>query len=95
LYKLLFQAPTLCTLLIEKDGVRIPVAEGRAYPTSKGDQIHNELVPADCYRVCLELVLDGCAEYNVLYPTKEDQPEVRRHRGAFLKWPKVLVLFPG
>jgi hypothetical protein len=95
LYKLLFQAPTLCTLLIEKDGVRIPITEGRAYPTSEGDQIHNELVPADCYRVCLELVLDGCAEYNVSYPTEEDQPEVRRHRGAFLKWPKVLMLFSG
>jgi hypothetical protein len=95
LYKLLFQALTLCTLLIEKNGVRIPVAEGRAYPTSEGDRIHNELVPVDCYRVCLELFFDECAEYNVLYPAKEDQPEVGRHWGAFLKWPKVLVLFPG
>jgi hypothetical protein len=84
----------LCTLLIEKDGVRISVAEGRAYPTSEGDRIHNEPVPADRYRVCLELVLDGCAEYNVPCPTEEDHPEVGRHRGAFLKWPKVLVLFP-
>jgi hypothetical protein len=72
LYKLLIQALTLCTFLIEKDGVRILVAEGRAYQTSEGDRIHNEFVPADCYIVCLELVLDGCAEYNVLYPTKED-----------------------
>jgi hypothetical protein len=60
-------------LLIEKNEVRIPVAEGRAYPTSEGDRIHNELVPADCYRVCLELVFDGCAEYNVPYPAEEDQ----------------------
>jgi hypothetical protein len=85
----------LCTLLIDKGGVRIPIAEGRAYPTSEEDRIHNDFVPADCYRVCLELVLDGCAEYNVLYPAEEDQPEVRRRRGVFLKWPKVLVLFPG
>jgi hypothetical protein len=35
LYKLLFKAPNICMLLIEKDGVRIPVAEGRAYPTSE------------------------------------------------------------
>jgi hypothetical protein len=82
-------------LLIKKDEVQIPVVDGRAYPTSEGDRIHNELVPADCYRVCLELVLDECAKYNILYPTEEDQPEVGRHRGAFLKWPEVLVLFPG
>jgi hypothetical protein len=85
LYKILFQAPTLCTLLIEKDGVQIPVMDERAYPTSEGDRIHNELVPADCYRVCLEPVLDECVEYNILYPTEEYQPEVGRHRGAFLK----------
>jgi hypothetical protein len=82
-------------LLIKKDEVQIPAAEGRAYWTSEGDRIHNELVPADCYRVCLELVLDGCAEYNVMYPAEEDQPEVGRHRGAFLKWSNVLVLFTG
>jgi hypothetical protein len=79
LYKLLFQAPTLCTLLIEKDGVWILVAEGRAYPTGEGDRIHNEPVPTDCYRVFLELVLDGCANYDVPYPTEEDHPEVGRH----------------
>jgi hypothetical protein len=81
--------------LIEKDGVWIPVAEGRAYSTSEGDRIHNELVPADCCRVCLELVFDECVENNVPYPTEKDRPEVERHRGAFLKWSKVLVLFLG
>jgi hypothetical protein len=70
------------------------VEDGWAYPTGEGDRIHNEHVPVDYYRVCLELVLDGCTKYYVPYPAEEDHPEVGRHRGTFLKWPKVIVLFP-
>ena len=88
-----FKAPTLCTLLVDEDGERIPVASGRVHPTGEGDLIHNEPLPPDCYKVCLELVHDGCGDYKVPYPV-EDEPEVAKHLGFFLKWPIALVLFP-
>ena len=91
-YILFFKVPTLCTLWVFHEGERIRVASGRVHPTGEGDLIHNEPLPADCYKVCLELVHDGCDKCAVPYPV-EDEPAVAKHLGFFLKWPRALVSF--
>ena len=87
-----FKVPTSCTLWVAQDGEKIRVASGRVHPTGEGDLIHNEPLPADCYKVCLELVHDGCGDYAVPHPV-EDEPAVAKHLGFFLKWPRALVSF--
>lgn len=90
----MFQGPTECKLLVEVDGELIHVAEGRVYPIAHGQLLHNEPLPADCYKVSLDLVLDGCGHYYVPHPV-DDDPKVERHRGTFLKWPRGLVRLAG
>lgn len=63
------------------------------YPTASGGVLHGEPLPADCYKVSLDLIFEGCGDYSVPYPP-EDMPELHRNRGAFLKWPRHLVQLP-
>ena len=81
--------------MVRKDGAQIAVAEGRVYPTAKGELVHNEPLPADCCKGCLDRVLEGCDDHHVPCPLEENQPEVRHHIGGFVKWPRCLVRLPG
>jgi hypothetical protein len=85
-----FQGPIPCKLWVLNDEDQIFVAHGRLYP---GVSIHNNPVPPDHVKVCIDSVIEGLAYVRVPCPV-DDAEHVGQLIGTYLAWPSHLVELP-
>jgi len=91
--KSFFQGPTPCKLSVQMDEGPIFVAHGRLYPSGPGVAIHNNPLPPDHVRVCIDSVIEGLAHVRVPCPV-DDTEYIGELVGTFVAWPAHLVELP-
>jgi hypothetical protein len=82
------KSPIPCKLWVETPIDCLEVADERIVMGSK--TVHHEPIPLNHLRVCIDIVYDGCQEYEVPYPAKEGTFLAELIRD-FLIWPSNLI----